>query len=95
MHIEGGFIQPEGDASQLPDDVRDATVGLNYAELAPFFDETIRNLERDIPIYSERVVKLDQEWKDYRKGQIMGDERKELEAKRYVVKICSRLTLLQ
>jgi hypothetical protein len=50
------FIQPEGDASDLPHDIFDLTKFLTYAELAPFFDRTIDEIETVKLPYTRRLV---------------------------------------
>jgi hypothetical protein len=82
---EGDFIQPEGNANELPSDILDATAGLEYDKLAPFFDETIQRLERDdIPASKLQVLQLEREWRDYQ--NVNADRRTQgeiLKQKRY------------
>jgi len=61
---QDGFIQPEGNADQLPDDIRDGTLRLPYSDLAPFFERIAAQLENDwIPDFKLRVTLLEQQWK--------------------------------
>lgn len=68
--IDDDFIQPEGNADELPSDVYDATAHLEYSELLPFFDSTIQRVETvDFPACKSRVLQLEREWKEYPKAQ--------------------------
>jgi hypothetical protein len=43
-----GFIQPEGDAYELPEDIADLTYGLSFFELHTFFQTQLEHLRDDI-----------------------------------------------
>ena len=43
-----GFIQPEGDAFELPDDIDDMTHGLSFWELHTFFQKQLEHLRDDV-----------------------------------------------
>jgi hypothetical protein len=59
-NTQDGFIQPEGNAEELPDDIRDRTQQLKYSELAPFFDRVAVQLENDwIPDFKLRLAILE------------------------------------
>ena len=44
---QNDFIQPEGNANNLPRDVIDRTASLPYSELAPFFDSAVGDIETE------------------------------------------------
>lgn len=67
------FIQPEGNAEQLPRDVQDNTAAMDYPDLTPFFDETSQKLEQDeIPLYKLKVLQLERDWRDLESKQHEG-----------------------
>jgi hypothetical protein len=78
---QDGFIQPEGNAEELPDDVRDRTQHLKYSELAPFFDRIAVQLENDwIPDFKLRLAILEAQCKK----SLTSDMKEELFKERYV-----------
>lgn len=78
---QDGFIQPEGNAQDLPDDIRDRTQQLKYSELAPFFDRVAVQLENDwIPDFKLRLAILEAQC---RKSLTL-DVKEELFKERYV-----------
>ena len=50
--MEDGFIQPEGNAEQLPADVVDATAHLSRSELVPFLETTMDRIQRQVDTYT-------------------------------------------
>jgi hypothetical protein len=78
---QDGFIQPEGNAEELPDDIRDRTQHLKYSELAPFFDRIAVQLENDwIPDFKLRLAILEAQCKK----SFTSDVKEELFKERYV-----------
>lgn len=64
--FEEDFIQPEGNADNLPSDVRDDTSSLVYPKLEPFFEMTVSRLENnDIPAGKCRILELERQWQEY------------------------------
>jgi len=56
------FIQPEGDADQLPYDVQDQARRVPYGELATFFDRMVAQLEDDkVPKARSRLMNLERQ----------------------------------
>jgi hypothetical protein len=78
---QDGFIQPEGDAEELPGDIRDRTQHLKYSELAPLFDSIAVLLENDwIPDFKLRLAILEAQCKK----SLTSDAKEELFEERYV-----------
>jgi hypothetical protein len=78
---QDGFIQPEGNAEELPDDIRDRTQQLKYSELAPFFDRVAIQLENDwIPDFKLRLAILEAQCRK----SLTSDVKEELFKERYV-----------
>jgi hypothetical protein len=62
MNLTQTFIQPEGDADRLPQDVYDITNTISYPELIPFVHDTIRRIERmDIPYAQQQLQQLERD----------------------------------
>jgi hypothetical protein len=79
---QDGFIQPEGDAEDLPDDIRDQVTHLKYSALPPFFDRIVDQLERDwIPDFKLRLALLEAQWKK----SLTSELKEELFKERYVI----------
>jgi hypothetical protein len=58
---QNGFIQPEGDAGDLPQDLIDRTLSLEYKDLAPFFDQLADEIEKKkLPQARQQVEELEQ-----------------------------------
>ena len=78
---QDGFIQPEGNAEDLPDDIRDRTQQLKYSELSPFFDRIAVQLENDwIPDFKLRLAILEAQCRK----SLTSDVKEELFKERYV-----------
>jgi hypothetical protein len=78
--INPDFLQPEGEADELPADIQDQTKNLSYPELMPFFDEIVQRLEmNEIPNRKIQVMQLEREWKKASNET----EKRELLRKRY------------
>lgn len=57
------FIQPEGNAQELPLDIVDETKGLDYPAVLSFFDDTMLRLRtKDLPLGQRKVAALESEW---------------------------------
>jgi hypothetical protein len=79
--IQDGFIQPEGNAEELPEDIRDRTQQLKYSELPPFFDRVAVQLENNwIPDFKLRLAILEAQCRK----SLTPDVKEELFKERYV-----------
>jgi hypothetical protein len=78
------FLQPEGEADELPADIHDQTKHLSYPDLMQFFDGIVQRLEgNEIPNHKIQVIQLEREWKHASNET----EKRDLYRKRYERKI--------
>lgn len=62
-NTESDFIQPEGDADELPRDVEDQTGKVPFERLPFFFDEKANVLEKErIPEAGAKIFELERRW---------------------------------
>jgi hypothetical protein len=62
-NTESDFIQPEGDADELPRDVEDQTGKVPFGRLPFFFDEKANVLEKErIPEAGAKIFELERRW---------------------------------
>jgi hypothetical protein len=86
---QDGFIQPEGNAEELPEDIRDRTQHLKYSELSPFFDHVAVQLENDwIPDFKLRLAILEAQCRK----SLTSDVKEELFKERYVKSVTATVS---
>jgi hypothetical protein len=72
QHHPSSFIQPEGDAEQLPQDVPDLTGAVTYPQLLPLLDELLHRMETvDIPQAKRELLQFERALQEAQKDPLV------------------------